>query len=187
MDISRDADFDQNQALAELRKARVEMNRDLYESALESERKIGQRVREWRTEAGWSQERLAQALSDIGFPMHQTQVAKMERGVRPTRIAEAAAVASLFGAPLHALFYSSPQEVPDVQTLETAFDEYGHMIDRAEKDMLGMAGSIARLRMRQVELADTMKRQGLRVQRARDLLQQAGLDGDSETNGGDNG
>jgi transcriptional regulator with XRE-family HTH domain len=68
------------------------------------EKRFGEVVRGWRQERGWSQEDVAEKLRHQGFEMHQTTVAKIERGVRPLRIAEAAALAEVFGMPFAAVF-----------------------------------------------------------------------------------
>src|SRR5690348_12301624 len=53
------------------------------------ERRFGKILQSWRGDRGWSQEDVAQRLRRQGFEMHQTTVAKIERGARPLRVAEA--------------------------------------------------------------------------------------------------
>jgi transcriptional regulator with XRE-family HTH domain len=72
---------------------------------LNHERVLCQKVAQLREERGWSQAELARRLSAIGFEMHQTTVAKLEAGKRPLRVAEAIALAQVFGLPLIAMFY----------------------------------------------------------------------------------
>ncbi|MCU1698270.1 MAG: hypothetical protein JWR34_4333 [Mycobacterium sp.] len=43
-------------------------------------------------------------MSAAGYTMHQTTIAKMEGGNRPTSIAEASAIAAIFSVPMAALF-----------------------------------------------------------------------------------
>lgn len=55
-------------------------------------------LRKTREAAGLSQQKVADALKSQGFTFSQTQIAKIERGERPVRLDEAAAMAGLFGA-----------------------------------------------------------------------------------------
>lgn len=75
----------------------------------EWEKNFGDNVRHWRRERNWSQEELADKLRSEGFDLHQTSVAKIERGTRPLRVAEAAAIATIFRVPPLAVFLGSPQ------------------------------------------------------------------------------
>lgn len=63
---------------------------------LSLEKRFGEQLRQWRKARRWSQEYLADKLGELGFELHQTNVGKIERGERPLRLAEAAALASLF-------------------------------------------------------------------------------------------
>lgn len=74
------------------------------------EQNFGDKVRQWRRERNWSQDELAQRLRRHGFDMHQTTVAKIERGSRPLRVAEAAAIATIFRVPPLAVFMGPPPE-----------------------------------------------------------------------------
>lgn len=74
------------------------------------EKDFGDLVRQWRRERNWSQEQVASMLRLEGFDMHQTTVAKIERGARPLRVAEAAAIAYIFGVPPLAIFKGRPPE-----------------------------------------------------------------------------
>jgi len=71
------------------------------------EKRFGEVVRGWRQDRNWSQEDVAERLRHQGFEMHQTTVAKIERGARPLRVAEATALADVFGMPIMAVFESS--------------------------------------------------------------------------------
>jgi transcriptional regulator with XRE-family HTH domain len=79
--------------------------RSLYEYW---EKNFGEKVRQWRRERNWSQEDVADKLRMQGFDMHQTTVAKIERGTRPLRVAEAAAIAAIFRVPPLAVFLGPP-------------------------------------------------------------------------------
>jgi transcriptional regulator with XRE-family HTH domain len=79
--------------------------RSLYEYW---ETSFGDKVRQWRRARNWSQEDVADKLRMQGFDMHQTTVAKIERGTRPLRVAEAAAIAAIFRVPPLAVFLGPP-------------------------------------------------------------------------------
>ncbi|KAB8196813.1 helix-turn-helix domain-containing protein [Nonomuraea phyllanthi] len=69
---------------------------------------FGVRVRELRQARGWSQEELADRLTQqAGLQFHQTQIGKVESGTRPIRLNEAAALALIFNVPLQDLIGSS--------------------------------------------------------------------------------
>lgn len=68
------------------------------------ERKFGAKVRSLRLERGWTQGDLASKMTAAGHPMHQTTVAKLENGTRPTSVAEASSLASIYGISTGSLF-----------------------------------------------------------------------------------
>ena len=68
------------------------------------EKIFGQRIREMRQLRGWTQDELAREMSDAGHQMHQTTVAKLESGTRPTSVAEVGALATLLEVPIGSLF-----------------------------------------------------------------------------------
>jgi transcriptional regulator with XRE-family HTH domain len=77
------------------------------------EKRFGEVVRRWRQSRGWSQEDVAEKLRHQGFEMHQTTIAKIERGTRPLRVAEADAIAEVFKMPVMAVFeLSLPNDAP---------------------------------------------------------------------------
>lgn len=81
---------------------------DLKALAAESEQYFGENVRQFRVMSGMSQADLAKRLTDAGFTMHQTTVAKLEKGNRPTAVGEVAALASVFDIPIGGLFTGRP-------------------------------------------------------------------------------
>ena len=83
--------------------------------ALTIEQLFGGAVRRLRRKRGWTQEVLAEQLSFAGCPMHQTTVAKMESGSRPTTITELAALAQVFRVPIHSLLPATGGEVSATQ------------------------------------------------------------------------
>jgi transcriptional regulator with XRE-family HTH domain len=76
------------------------------------EKDFGDKVRQWRHALNWSQEDVAQRMRVRGFEMHQTTVAKIERGTRPLRVAEAVALASIFDMPTLAVFRGEGPKQP---------------------------------------------------------------------------
>lgn len=92
------------------------------------EKRFGEVVRRWRLDRNWSQEDVAERLRHQGFEMHQTTVAKIERGARPLRVAEAAALADVFEMPVMAVFELS---VSDEHSAE--FDSRRIELEQARK------------------------------------------------------
>lgn len=68
------------------------------------ERMFGVRVKDLRQSRGWTQDDLAKRMTSAGYQMHQTTVAKMESGARPTSVGEVAALAAIFGMPIGSVF-----------------------------------------------------------------------------------
>ncbi len=66
----------------------------------EFEASVGRAIRTLRQARGWSQADLAAGVQDRGFPLQQTQVARVENGSRPLRVNEAAAFAAVLGVDL---------------------------------------------------------------------------------------
>lgn len=75
-------------------------------------------LRASREATSLSQQHVADALKPLGISLHQSQVAKIERGERPLRLDEAVALASLFGATVDAALGLSSD--PDVNTARIA-------------------------------------------------------------------
>lgn len=67
--------------------------------AAESSRAFGLRVRDERQQRGWTQGDLATRLASAGYGMHQTTIAKLENGTRPTTVEELFALATVFEMP----------------------------------------------------------------------------------------
>lgn len=125
------------------------------------ERRFGEALRSWRQERGWSQEDAAERLRRQGFEMHQTTVAKIERGARPLRIAEAAALVEVFELPTIAILgvteTAGRTSIPDVRrreleearkrldqsrdTLHSVAQQHAHLLAEVEKLILQMGGS----------------------------------------------
>jgi transcriptional regulator with XRE-family HTH domain len=76
---------------------------------------FGLRVREQRKARGWSQEDLAQRMTDAGHPMHQTTVAKLENAARPTSVDELVALGHVLGVPIAEL---AGEQEPDAEAAQ---------------------------------------------------------------------
>lgn len=113
------------------------------------EKRFGEVVRGWRLDRNWSQEEVAEKLAYEGFEMHQTTVAKIERGARPLRVAEAAALAAVFRMPVMAVFelslpgdvpwWSSSEEPGVVQERQQLLERARANSDRARDDLYSAA------------------------------------------------
>lgn len=101
------------------------------------ERQFGERVKQWRVKRSWSQYELAEKLREIGLDMHQTTVAKMERGARPLRVSEAVGVAAVMGMPVLSVFYGEgPQSEPaNLRMLREKMDWLDERVHEAEKKL----------------------------------------------------
>jgi transcriptional regulator with XRE-family HTH domain len=110
------------------------------------EKSFGEKVRQWRRERNWSQEDVADKLRSQGFDMHQTTVAKIERGTRPLRVAEAAAIATIFRVSPLAVFLGPPPELTP-WPLEQLHDT----IASAQNNLEEMRDQMARSAERYVE------------------------------------
>jgi transcriptional regulator with XRE-family HTH domain len=97
------------------------------------EKSFGTKVRQWRQARNWSQEDLADQLRLQGFDMHQTTVAKIERGTRPLRVAEAAAIANIFRVPPLAVFMGRPPE-----KLPWSMQQMHETLELAEQSLAAM-------------------------------------------------
>ena len=109
-------------------------------------RSFGDNVRHWRRERNWSQEDLADKLRSEGIDLHQTSVAKIERGTRPLRVAEAAAIATIFRVPPLAVFLGSPQT-----EARSPINQLNDMIASAQNLLNDMKADMSRSAGRYVE------------------------------------
>lgn len=85
-----------------------------------AEQTFGRRVARLRRLRNLTQEDTARALTSLGRPTHQTTVAKIEKGTRPTPVGEIVALAAVLGVPVAALFGEpGGGEDPVIQDLES--------------------------------------------------------------------
>jgi transcriptional regulator with XRE-family HTH domain len=107
------------------------------------EKEFSDKVRQWRHARNWSQEEVAERLRRHGFEMHQTTVAKIERGTRPLRVAEASALAAIFEVPPLAVFHGpGPEEQPEnVKELQRQMDDAQRRLGLAQ-EMIAKTGEL---------------------------------------------
>lgn len=80
-------------------------------------RRFGERVRYLRKLNSWTQAELADRLTIAGMPIHQTTVAKLEAGTRPTTLAEAEVFSQVLGVDLVTLIANQDELVRERLTL----------------------------------------------------------------------
>ena len=76
------------------------------------ERGLGQRIREERQRLGLSQAEVAGRMSERGFGMIQTTIAKIEAGSRPLRVSEFVGIAQALGMTWHSLLATADSMLP---------------------------------------------------------------------------
>jgi transcriptional regulator with XRE-family HTH domain len=105
------------------------------------ERRFGEVVRGWRQDRNWSQEDVAERLRHQGFEMHQTTVAKIERGARPLRVAEATALAEVFEMPIMAVFeLAQPGDhTGDADTRRRELEQARERVDHSRDNLYSVA------------------------------------------------
>lgn len=85
---------------------------------------FAENMREWREARGISQAELAQRLTGLGHAgIHQTTIARMERGNRVVRLSEAESIAKILGATIGML------TMPRVQVLQEVERELAQLVD----------------------------------------------------------
>lgn len=68
------------------------------------------RLREARVHRDWTQQQLADAMKNIGFPVDRATIAKIERGSRPLEVSELVAFAAALDVPPAGLFLDPAAE-----------------------------------------------------------------------------
>lgn len=74
---------------------------------------LAERLRALREGAEMTQGQLAERMTQLGFSMHQTAIAKIERGQRPVSLNEAVALAAALRVPVTDLFLTDSEGGPD--------------------------------------------------------------------------
>ncbi|WP_162264180.1 helix-turn-helix domain-containing protein [Mycobacterium sp. Root265] len=180
MDDDGTPDMHEQQALAEKLQRQLTSERSEASAANPAQRRqvhedweksFGDNVRHWRRERNWSQEDLADKLRSEGIDLHQTSVAKIERGTRPLRVAEAAAIATIFRVPPLAVFVGSPQT-----DARSPINQLNDMIAAAQVLLNDMKADMSRSAGRYVE-------QEAHVLALARILNQTALDAEKRQNG----
>lgn len=87
-------------------------------SEISAERRLGVWVRDARIERGWSQRELARELALHGIKLDPSGITRLEKGQRPIRLDEAAAIARVFNASVEEMI--SPPDNLIFQAAESA-------------------------------------------------------------------
>jgi transcriptional regulator with XRE-family HTH domain len=158
---------EERELLRKLKRERAELKaetaKQIRTNCLLNEHLLCQKVQQLRAERGWSQAELAKRLSEIGFEMHQTTVAKLEAGKRPLRVAETFALAQVFGLPPLAMFRMPVQgEDYGMKYMRERLTDIDEYLEETEKHILATVDTLAKTYAeRSAErawLADAMRR-----------------------------
>lgn len=98
---------------------------------------LSRHLRHLRTEAGWTQERLASSMAYVGLKWKRVTVADSESGRRPLTLEEIAALAILFGEPMVNFLTPPPGGYVD---LPFKFVPSGEMRDGRQKELVDSLG-----------------------------------------------
>lgn len=137
----RDAYIEVTQAEIEAMKTLgAEGNR---EAMLLLERRMADKFRILREERGWSQSELSDRLAEWGFDLHQTSIAKLEKGKRPMRVAEMHALAHVFRMPPGAVFFMAYSENEiGMSALAGRIDDTVERMEQTKEDLLKHIGYV---------------------------------------------
>ncbi len=97
----------------------------------DTERLVAAGVRQMREDRGWSQKHLSQRLTEAGWPLHQTNVSKLEAARRPIRVTDLEALAEVFDVPAVVFLWDMDQAGDDGRRrLEAAAAEVDYAQDQ---------------------------------------------------------
>lgn len=107
------------------------------DDVVSGERLVAQRLRDLRTARGWSQGQLAERLTGVGCPLHQTAISRLEKpsakdGRRAITLDEAMALARVFEMPLAQLIAPAPS-TDELESLISRFNALRHEYVAARK------------------------------------------------------
>lgn len=114
---------------------RDEVNLDGEQVLKQAAVDFGRRVRQFRKAAGLTQQQLAERLSEWGRSYHQTTVAKLEAGNRPTTLEELIPLAAALGVSQRQFFEEpSPADQAEhkVREVEQELSRLRSELDRAQ-------------------------------------------------------
>jgi len=107
--------------------------------ALTAEQSLGAQVKEARERRGWSQDTLVRHLRDTAdLEVHQTAIARLERGERAIRFNEAAALAELLGIDLGMYsvnWHYEPISAADYEPTVAKVQELGEALDTTKAEL----------------------------------------------------
>ena len=130
------------------------------------ERAIGVKIRQLREQRGWSQADLSDRLANYGWQLHQTNISKLEAGRRPMRVAEAAALAAVFGLPIVALWYLPLEGEPlTLADMRDHLRDIHDTIATVEETLKGLVTTIADEQYRRTRVIEAMKGAALAADR----------------------
>lgn len=139
------------------------------------ERAIGAKVRQLREQRGWSQADLSDRLAYYGWQLHQTNISKLEAGRRPIRVAEAAALAAVFGLPVVALWYLALEEEPlALADMSAYLRDVDDTIATVEKTISGLVKTVTDERYRRLRAIEAMNAAAQAAERGE--IEDLGLD-----------
>ncbi|ONM47174.1 helix-turn-helix domain-containing protein [Nocardia donostiensis] len=146
------------------RQRHMKAMRETFESY---EKRFGDQVRQWRKARSWSQEELAEKLTNFGFEMHQTTLAKIERGTRPLRVAEAIALAQVFGVPPLSVFYGPGPEdhLISMSMMQEMIETYEEAINEADRHLNQQAETVAYWVRQRAIVVDALNNAALKADR----------------------
>lgn len=121
--------------------------RDREQVLKEASVNFGQRVRELRKAAGLTQTELAERLGQWGRSYHQTTVAKLEKGTRPTTLDELIPLAAALGVSQRE-FFEDP----------TPADLAEHRVRETEQELLSIRSELGHVQARFVHLRGELEK-----------------------------
>lgn len=104
---------------------------------------MGERIREVRQRSGCSQQAVVDQLATYGVDWHPTTVGKVEAGVRPLRLAEAAALAEVLDVPLDVLVHGEDSKVREADRLRTALASLGKVQEALEAQKMRLLQQVS--------------------------------------------
>lgn len=132
------------------------------QSAEQVRERLGSEVRRLRMERRWTQPDLARELAGIGVEMHQTTMAKLEAGARPTPAEELWALAVVLETDVNSL-------LPPTEPAETSVDQARIELERWKRE-------VKRLQQAYARQEDMLRGLGATLSTAEARLDQAGRD-----------
>lgn len=123
-----------------------ELSEDREQVLKQATIKFGRRVKQLRQNAGLTQKELADRLTQWGRSFHQTTVAKLEAGTRPTTMEELIPLSVALGVSQKA-FFDEPSPA----------DRAEHKVREAEQRLLKLRAEANAMQARYLELQDELR------------------------------